>query len=692
MLIKPIRDKNGDLRGGSSGLKFSKIQKLAFAFLLLALVALSATVVQLTTKPQATLRSIADSDDATGNAFFTQRETLVLAINFERWLSGYETKRAVLIRRALLGQRLNVKDAKDVSNAQRASAAYLQALQEIDTCLANEIDGTLSESRRMVVRKSCADSLEVLVFEARQLGVDISGAGDVRLREIIDRDRDGRNVQIIQMLLIVATLMLGGGLLGLSRTRALQRVKRVVENDQRELKDARDSLTVLEAQIEERIISDERQRIEDRRLDLETRLITTDLRKATSSKIAIKIFANGLHRLIESDLTYVQFFAGAEEGSFAYLIDGDAASGTEFSQIQIDQDFNSEMIAISQQVWNKDNAGPLSLAELKKNVPPIVLSELQKFEFNHNSSFMPVGEGQLVLGFAVFAPRIGSSLMPHQLAALQNVVSQAANAIGAIRSTSLVEKIRENEQVVSELRALDRLKDEFTANVNHELRTPLTSIIGYLELVLSDSQNLPEKTLSYLATVRRNADRLTELIERLLVVAKSDNASAEFPRDEVDLAEVVRDAVQAVGQKDPSKSVKIEIEIDQADFRLIGDRLRLQQIVINLVGNAVKFSKEYSTVSVFLRHLQNQLDGSCKAELVIKDSGIGIPANEVPDLFNRFFRASNATKALIPGTGLGLSIVKQFVEDHNGEISVDSVIGQGTTVSVRIPLAPIKLV
>ncbi|NBO56328.1 MAG: hypothetical protein EBU84_17435, partial [Actinobacteria bacterium] len=119
-----------------SGLRFSKIQKLASVFLLVALVALSAKVFQLTTKPQATLRSIADSDDATGNAFFTQRETLVLAINFERWLSGNETKRAVLIRRSLLGQRLNVKDSAGVTNAERASSAYLNALQEIDNCLA----------------------------------------------------------------------------------------------------------------------------------------------------------------------------------------------------------------------------------------------------------------------------------------------------------------------------------------------------------------------------------------------------------------------------------------------------------------------------------------------------------------------------------------------------------------------------
>jgi len=305
---------------------------------------------------------------------------------------------------------------------------------------------------------------------------------------------------------------------------------------------------------------------------------------------------------------------------------------------------------------------------------------------------MPVSEGQVVLGYVVFKNSDNGLLPPNQLSAVQSAVGQAANSIGAIRSSSLVQRIRENEQVVSELRALDRLKDEFTANVNHELRTPLTSIIGYLELVLSDSQNLPAATLDYLETVRRNADRLTELIERLLVVARSDSQSEVLMRTEVDLAQVIRDAVQVVGQKDSTKSVDIKIKIDDGHFNIFGDKLRLEQIVVNLVSNAVKFSKSYSTVFVELRRLKSVIGGNPEVELTIRDSGIGIPANETANLFNRFFRASNATKALIPGTGLGLSIVKQFVEDHDGNISINSVVGQGTTVSVRLPLAPIKLV
>ena len=291
-------------------------------FLVVALVALSAKVFQLTTKPEATLRSIADSDDATGNAFFTQRETLVLAINFERWLSGNETKRAVLIRRSLLGQRLNVKDSAGITNAERASSAYLKALQEIDNCLAEEGEGVLLVPRQTSVRNTCGDSLEVLTFEARQLGIEISNSGDVRLRDIIRRDRDDRDTQIIQLLLVVASLLVVGGFLGISRARALQRVRRVIEDDEEKLKEARDSLALLEAQVEERIKSDKIQRTEDQRLDTELRLMIAELRDSTTSKIAIEVFANGLHRLIDSELIYVQFFAGAEEQDLAYLLLG----------------------------------------------------------------------------------------------------------------------------------------------------------------------------------------------------------------------------------------------------------------------------------------------------------------------------------------------------------------------------------
>ncbi|MGA0107515.1 MAG: histidine kinase dimerization/phospho-acceptor domain-containing protein, partial [Ilumatobacteraceae bacterium] len=346
------------------------------------------------------------------------------------------------------------------------------------------------------------------------------------------------------------------GLLGVSRTRALNRIRRVIEDDQEDLKNTRDSLALLEAQIEERIEIDKIQRAEDQRLDTEMRAIITELRNATDSENAITALANGIHRLIHSEITFVQFFAGAEDRDLASLKRGDTSATFDFGNQGIDREFSSEMSKVAQKIWHESEAGSVSIKEISDSLSTNALNELKELGLDESSVIMPVSEGQVVLGYVVFKNSGNGWLPPNQLSAVQSAVGQTANSIGAIRSSSLVQRIRENEQVVSELRALDRLKDEFTANVNHELRTPLTSIIGYLELVLSDSQNLPAATLDYLETVRRNADRLTELIERLLVVARSDSQSEALMRTEVYLAQVIRDAVQVVGQKDSTKSVE----------------------------------------------------------------------------------------------------------------------------------------
>jgi len=170
-------------------------------------------------------------------------------------------------------------------------------------------------------------------------------------------------------------------------------------------------------------------------------------------------------------------------------------------------------------------------------------------------------------------------------------------------------------------------------------------------------------------------------------VSRSATEGEAQKADDVDFAEIVVESVRTVREKHPANSVNITTDIAPGSFPMKGDRLRLEQIVLNVVGNAVKFSGTSQVVSVTLQHVLDEAGKPFAVELVVKDSGIGIPADEIPHLFTRFFRASNAEKALVPGTGLGLSIVKKFVEDHSGSISVDSVIGEGTTVTVRLPLS-----
>ena len=230
------------------------------------------------------------------------------------------------------------------------------------------------------------------------------------------------------------------------------------------------------------------------------------------------------------------------------------------------------------------------------------------------------------------------------------------------------------------LRQLDGLKDEFVSLVSHELRTPLTSIRGYLELVLDDAETpLSGEHRAFLDVVQRNADRLLRLVGDLLFVAQVDAGRLMVERAEVDLAAVAAECVKAAEPIAARREVRVVV--DARPTVLVGDRARLGQLLDNLVSNAIKFSPEGGEVSVRVAA------AGARAELEVSDSGIGIPADEQDQLFERFFRSSNARRAAIQGTGLGLVIVRAIAEAHGGTVAVTSREGEGTTFRVELPLA-----
>jgi signal transduction histidine kinase len=227
------------------------------------------------------------------------------------------------------------------------------------------------------------------------------------------------------------------------------------------------------------------------------------------------------------------------------------------------------------------------------------------------------------------------------------------------------------------LRELDRMKDEFVSLVSHELRTPLTSIRGYLEL-FRDSGDLTPKQRKFLKVVDRNSQRLLELVGDLLFLAKIDAGAFEIDLDEVDLAQVVEESIEACGPMAESRKIELVASIENPS-PLVGDRARLAQVLDNLVSNALKFTETGGRVEVTL----SSDDGHVLLE--VKDTGLGIDPEEQPLLFERFFRSSRATENAIPGTGLGLTITKAIVERHGGWITLESEEDVGTTVRVEIP-------
>jgi signal transduction histidine kinase len=228
---------------------------------------------------------------------------------------------------------------------------------------------------------------------------------------------------------------------------------------------------------------------------------------------------------------------------------------------------------------------------------------------------------------------------------------------------------------------LDRLKDEFVATASHELRTPLTSISGYLEMSLDPAEGpLTPTRENHLRIVQRNADRLTVLVDQLLFLARADSHPLELDRQPVDLAGILAEAAEtarpAAGAKD------LTLIVESADsHQVLADRAQLLRIVENLVMNAVKFSPDGGTVRLATRG-----DGA-SAILEVVDTGAGIPAAEQHDLFNRFFRGTNAIQKAVPGSGLGLAISQVIAEAHGSTIEVESTPGAGSTFRLALPLA-----
>jgi signal transduction histidine kinase len=244
---------------------------------------------------------------------------------------------------------------------------------------------------------------------------------------------------------------------------------------------------------------------------------------------------------------------------------------------------------------------------------------------------------------------------------------------------------------MTEVRAAERLKDQFVGLVSHELRTPLTSILGYLELVLDGADEpLTETQHGYLRTGERNAQRLLGLVGDLLFTAQVEAGRFTLTPADVDLAAVARAAEETVRVTAAAAGVQVLLDLpadgSPADGLVVrGDAMRLGQACDNLVSNAVKFTPAGGRVTIALRAAVR--DGVPVARLSVSDTGVGIPAGEQGELFTRFFRASTARRSAVPGVGLGLSITRAITSAHGGTLDVTSAEGRGTTFTLTLPRA-----
>ncbi len=229
---------------------------------------------------------------------------------------------------------------------------------------------------------------------------------------------------------------------------------------------------------------------------------------------------------------------------------------------------------------------------------------------------------------------------------------------------------------ITEQAKLNEMKSDFINRASHELRTPLTSAMLMTELIQEGGTT--EELNEYWRTLKSELNRQKILIDRLLIAGRLESGMMKLEISSMDIIPVLEESVMAVKPIATKGKVSLNLTAQHRAIQVIGDKSGLQQVFINLINNAVKFSRQGGTVNIVI------LENETEVLIRISDSGVGIPQQAIPHLFERFYRAKNVTIAEIPGSGIGLYIVKSIVEALGGTIHVESVVDQGTTFTVSL--------
>jgi len=236
---------------------------------------------------------------------------------------------------------------------------------------------------------------------------------------------------------------------------------------------------------------------------------------------------------------------------------------------------------------------------------------------------------------------------------------------------------------ITEQERLDKARREFVANVSHELRTPLTTVKSYTETLsdlISDDSYDPQMFSNFLTVINNESDRMTRLVKDLLLLSSLDHSMKDMPKDMIDIGMLTSEIVNKLQITAREKyQILIYEQINELP-RISGNGDRLEQVITNIITNALKYTPERGTVIVSAMHMFDSVS------IKVKDNGIGIPEKDIDHIFERFYRVDKARSREMGGTGLGLAIAKEIVEAHGGIISVKSLESQGTEVMIKLPV------
>jgi two-component system phosphate regulon sensor histidine kinase PhoR len=233
---------------------------------------------------------------------------------------------------------------------------------------------------------------------------------------------------------------------------------------------------------------------------------------------------------------------------------------------------------------------------------------------------------------------------------------------------------------ITRLKELEKIRRDFVANVSHELRTPLTTIKGYAETLLEGA--LKEEVASqFVQVIKRHSDRLEKIVEDLLILSKIESKEFRLKMESLSVSDLIGDVLDFI--KEPLNKKKISVSVGELPPTLLvyGDRQYLEQVLINILDNAIKYGHEGGRMIISATER-----GQREVEISVKDDGIGIPKEDLLRVFERFYRVDKGRSHELGGTGLGLSIVKHIVQAHGGRIWVESQLGEGSTFYFTLPI------
>ena len=234
---------------------------------------------------------------------------------------------------------------------------------------------------------------------------------------------------------------------------------------------------------------------------------------------------------------------------------------------------------------------------------------------------------------------------------------------------------------ITEQRRLDDARREFVANVSHELRTPLTNIRSYTETLLDAAGDIPIDTeKQFLGVISSESERMARIVTDLLTLSKLDYGRMELRMTRFSLSDLLQKVANAMRLTVQDNGHEMTVDAPDTLPSIVGDRERIEQVVVNILSNAVKYTPSGGHI-----RLSAFVPAENRVRITVEDDGVGIPAADVPRLFERFYRVDKARSRAAGGTGLGLAIAKEIVEQHEGKIALASEYGKGTTVTITLP-------